>query len=681
MPAGETVTTRSFCRVCTALCGVLIDSAGRQILRVRGDSDHPLTRGYTCPKGRALGAMHHHPQRLESPQLRRHGVLEHRDWDACLDDLGERLRGIIESHGPSAVGIYFGSGVGMDAAGYQMAQALHAALGTPARFSPLTIDGTAKVLVASLVGGFPGLHPRADYERTRLLLYIGINPVVSHGHAMSMPVPPPTTIRAVRDRGEVWVIDPRETETTRFASRHLAPRPGRDYAILAYLVRELLADGVDRTRLARATVDSERVRALVAPYTLQHAARVSGTPAAPLSELLRSVRGAGRVAIETGTGVTMSATANLTQWLAWVLLIITDSMNRPGGMWFHPGFIQPLDTAPLPVLPPEALFAGGPPSRPELSGFIGEWPCAALADEIDAGNIRAFLNLGGNLVTAFPDENRLRPALQKLDVLATLDIIENETTALSTHILPTRDQLERPDVTLWDFLSSRVAAQHTGAVVEPVGERRSTWWILAELMRRLGHEPPGTLPDSDRSEAADDAMVAAFAANARCSYADLADTGYVEVDNPLPAPWLDRHIEALGGWHLAPAILVDQWEQLHRSAGAAAAAPGALLLVPRRQKRHVNAQFLYLGDSAEILLHPDDAAASGVADGQGVSVRSDRGEIVGVARVSAQIRPGTVSVPHGHETANVNLLTDGRAVDPITGMARYSGLPVTVSPA
>ena len=75
------------------------------------------------------------------------------DLDESLDDIGDRLHAIIAEHGPQAVGVNFGTGVGMDAAGYRIAQGLHAAIGTPAKFSPLTIDGTAKVLVAELMGG------------------------------------------------------------------------------------------------------------------------------------------------------------------------------------------------------------------------------------------------------------------------------------------------------------------------------------------------------------------------------------------------------------------------------------------------------------------------------------------------------------------------------------------------
>src|SRR5262249_32832837 len=98
----------------------------------------------------------------------------------------------------------------------------------------------------------------------------------------------------------------------------------------------------------------------------------------------------------------------------------------------------------------------------------------------------------------------------------------------------------------------------------------------------------------------------------------------------------------------------------------------------RRQVRHLNSQFDYLGERAEVLLHPDDARAAGVVDGQDVAVRSAHGEIVGVAAVDASVRRGAVSVPHRHQAANVNRLTGKDEIDLVTGMARYSGVPVTV---
>jgi anaerobic selenocysteine-containing dehydrogenase len=663
-----TLTVRSFCRVCTSICGILVDVEGDQVRRVRGDPSHPLSHGYTCAKGRALPRMHHHPDRLEHPMMKskRSGALVPSTWDACLDDLARRLRRIIDRHGPAAVGIFFGSGVGMDAAGYRAAQVLHSAIGTPARFSPLTIDGTAKVLVSDLVGGFPGLNSRPDYERCRLLMYIGVNPVVSHGHTVAMP-DPVTKIRDLRRHAEVWVLDPRRTETARLASDHLAPRPGTDFAILAFLLHDLLDDVDVRACVETRAAGVSQLLNAVAPYSVERASEVTGIARPHLQRLLTAVRKAGRLAIDTGTGVTMSAGANVTQWLAWALMIVTDSMNQPGGVWFHPGFMHQLEGFELPISR-SGPFGRGPTTRPGQRSFLGEWPCAVLADEIRAGHIRAVLNLGGGLTTAFPDANSLIPALRELEVLATIEIIANQTTELSTHVLPTKDQLERADVTLWDFLSPEVSAQYTDAVVGAVGDRRSTWWVLAELGRRLGYD----MGVFGRAGADDRSLLGAIAAKGRCSFDRLVEAGYVEADHDVPAIWVERHLQRMGGWRIAPDPLVEQLRAFKE--------PEVMTLIPRRQSRHLNSQLTDLGDRPEIVLHPADAAMVGVSEAQPVIVRSQSGEIVGVVKLDPSILRGAVSVPHGYQDVNVNRLTDRNQIDPLTGMAWYSGLPVSVLP-
>lgn len=97
------------------------------MLRVHGDKDHPFSKGYTCAKGRALPQLHHHPDRLERPRMRVDGRLQDTTWDTCLDDLGAQLKGIIDRHGPESVAFYFST---MESAGFRMAEALHAAIGT-----------------------------------------------------------------------------------------------------------------------------------------------------------------------------------------------------------------------------------------------------------------------------------------------------------------------------------------------------------------------------------------------------------------------------------------------------------------------------------------------------------------------------------------------------------------------
>ena len=151
-------------------------------------------------------------------------------------------------------------------------------------------------------------------------------------------------------------------------------------------------------------------------------------------------------------------------------------------------------------------------------------------------------------MTSFPETGKSIPALQNLEVFATTEIVNNETAELSTHVLPTKDPLERPDITIHDILSSRVSVQYSPAVVDPVGYRRSMWWVFAELGRRLGYDL-GSLGNPDSST--DDDVLAVLLAGARTKYDEVATTGWAEIDRELPA--LLRHVSIRFGFlrHLA----------------------------------------------------------------------------------------------------------------------------------
>jgi anaerobic selenocysteine-containing dehydrogenase len=134
---------------------------------------------------------------------------------------------------------------------------------------------------------------------------------------------------------------------------------------------------------------------------------------------------------------------------------------------------------------------------------------------------------------------------------------------------------------------------------------------------------------------------------------------------------VDRHIERFGGWRLAPPNLLELWTSIRASDEAQLAQPRQLCFISRRQRRKLNASLSFLGSPADIILHPDDAAAHHIVHGQKVRVSSTRGEIILIANVSATIRRGVASIPHGHELANVNNLTSVENVDRMTGMVLY----------
>lgn len=670
---GTVTEHRSYCRFCEALCGILVEVDGDRVVGVRGDPAHPLSQGYTCPKGRSLGAFHHSPARLDVPLVRRDGALQPTTWEACHADLAARIRRVVEEHGPDAVGVYVGTGAAFDPAGRRMARKLLIALGSRSFYTSASIDAPCKPLVGELMGGHPFLIPLIDDERPGLRLLVGSNPVVSHGHLNAYPNPR-ARLRRLAEQGELWVVDPRRTETARLATRHLAPRPGTDYAWLAHLVRELLDDADGEALRARAD-GVERLAAAVAPFDRDTTLRLTGLAGDDLDDLLAAIRRWGRLAGQTGTGTTMAPSANLTEWLLWALHVVTDSFDRPGGAWFNPGALAGFDRRRR--RPGDGSPEPGSASRPDMPGRWGELPAGALADEIESGALRVLLVHGGNLLTALPDAARVARALPQLEVLAVCDVVETATTRAATHVLPATGQLERADLPSFvDLLQPAVVAQYTPAVVPPGAQRRPAWRVFAQLARDLGHDLLGGL---DPAQAGDDDALAPLARHGHLPLEALkAADGPVIASGPVFG-WV-RDVLPEGRWRIAPAPLVEQLATLPT--------PPPLALVPRRQLRHVNSELAGDGtadgrrDTPDLLVHPDDAAAAGIRDGAEVVVRSGHGEVTAVAVVTDDIRPGAVSLPHGYAETNVNLLsTAGERVDPLTGMVTFSSVPVTLTPA
>ena len=667
---GREVT--SYCRFCVASCGITVTIHGDSALRVRGDANHPLSHGYTCPKGRSLPQFHDDPRRLNEPGLGRHEQRRSVSWEHFTTDLADRLSRIVAESGPDSVGVFAGSGAG-DAAASVMIKGLLKGLGSRNLYTPLTIDGPSKSLVAALMAGQPGLaFCGIDYANTTLSVLVGTNPVVSHGQSNALP-DPRSRIKALLERGEVWVIDPRRTETARMATRHLAPRPGTDHIWLAAVVRELLTTA-DADLLSRSTVGAEELAAAVEPYDLDLASDRTGIDRSDLEDLIAAIRQHGRFAGVTGTGVTMTGSANLTQWLMMALLVITDSADATGGVWFNPGYLRALDRDDRSW---GDLRAGpGPAARPELPRQFGQMPAIALIDEIEAGNLRALFVLGGNLTTCLPDAKRVQRALSNVEVLVVADVVRSQMTDLATHVAPCAGQLERADVTLGvDQYLPAVAAQYTPAVLKPARQRRELWLILAKLLEHLGHR---AVPDGRRADdcTAEDLIAVALQASP-ANLDDLMRGPTAVLAHEAVFGWVRRNVAKRGGWRLAPPELVALLPTVSEPAG--------MSLVPRRQLKHVNSQLVGTvalpsgSDQPHLLVNPADASDADLADGDRVDVASPFGSVTAVVRLDPDIRAGAVSLPHGFADSNVNLLTtSAEGVDELTGMPTFSGVPLTM---
>jgi anaerobic selenocysteine-containing dehydrogenase len=667
---------RTYCKVCMTMCGLIAEVANdEKILKVKGDFDHPITKGYTCPKGRATGQIYHLDQPITKPMMRKDGELVEVSWDEALNDIGMRLRKIIDKHGPHSVGMYFGSGLGLDSAGYSMEEAFYNALGTPPKFTPLSNDTTAKVMLAGAMAHFYGINPKTDYDNCKMMLYVGTNPMVSHAHNTGM-YQPGMFLKAINKRGgEIWVIDPVKTETANFAKGHIQAYPGRDYAILGWIVKEILDHGpLDPQQPVK---NLDKLRDMLNAYDRTTAAQIAGVPEQQMQDLLDAIRRHKIVAIETGTGTGMSPGGNLTAWMCWLIAILTGSMNVKGGQWIHPGVNFPLDkfVDHLPLL--ETAFTAAPNVRPDVKGICNDWPCAVLPQEIEQGYMHAFFNFGGHIFRSFPDLNALKQALPKLDLLVSTEITHNEMSPYCTHILPTKSTVERNEFPRWDSLCWNVSTQYSPALVKPMGERRSAWWAISQFMRRADLPVPNHVP-TEHSDKNDDLMQSMLLSNSRCSWEELKEKRYIEYPLELPSPWVDRHFERAGGWELVPPELFDQWTQFCEQDEANLGKPRPLVYTSRRQRRKLNGQISFLGEICECLIHPDTAEEHGIEEGQKMRIFNKSGEITVPAKLDPDMMHGVCSIPHGYMDANINNLTSTYDMDPLGGMAHYSAVPIEV---
>ena len=662
----------SYCRICAASCGIVVTTDGDRVVQVRGDPEHPGSRGYTCPKGRALPVWHHAPTRLDHPIVRGAPT----SWPAALDDLAGLLRRVLDEGGPDGVGFYLATGLAYDINGWMTAERFVRRIGTRQRYTPVTVDNAPVLRAAELVTGASNLNPVWDPERSRLLVLFGTNPVVSHGYGTTL-ADPIARMREFRAGGaEVWVVDPRRTETAACADRHIANRPGSDHLILAWLVRELLADGADADELDRhcARADVERLRAAVAPFDLDRVVAGADVVEADLVGLLAAIRRGGGIAVMCGTGVTMGREGVVAEWLRWVLLIVTGSVDRARGMGCNPGWLFPLDRDERTHAPAsDPRREPGPASRGELTHWLGQHPCVALADEIERGPLRVLVVAGGNPLTAFPDPARTRDALARLDALVVLDVVHTSLTEVATHALPVAGQLERADVSMLENVAFGGRVQHTDAVVPVGADRRPAWWVLAQMARGLGLD---VLQGIDPDACDDEQLLGRLASGSRDGYPALVAAGPHGLTAPPIPGWVHDRVLPEGRWRIAPQMLVE------RLAASGDPRPG-LVLTPRRRVRWMNSAgergVADASDPVAVLVHPDVASAHGLADGDEVLVRSANGAMNAMLRIDRKVRPGVVSCAHGSWTTNVGCLTSADIdIDTDTGMPHTSGVPVTI---
>jgi len=450
--------------------------------------------------------------------------------------------------------------------------------------------------------------------------------------------------------------------------------------VLGWLVRNLLSRHPAASTLSERTSGHEALVEYVAEFDDELVTTNSNLSLETLESLCDAVLSAGRVSALTGTGVSMSATANVTEYLLWALHIVTDSYDRAGGMWFNPGYLLQLDTRSLPIS--DGTPDSGPKSRPLLPRRFGEYPCSALVPEIEAGNITTLIVVGGNPITALPDTDRTTAALRSLTTLVVIDIFPTETSELASHVLPAVDQLERADLTwLLDSFQLAVSAQFTEAVVAPIGERKPMWWMFGQIADRLGFD---LLPSATTIDLATDrTFLQSVVARSRDSES-LMSSSTLTVHSGAVFGWVTTNVLPDGKWRLHAPVIADQLSVHLENARSSAVNP--LVLIPSRLLRLMNSQFREIaapgGSVDDIVIHASPQNVLSLGSPAFATVESSNGSLSARLVADPNLRDDCVTLTHGGRDSNVCALTDtDEGIDPLSGMVLQSGFGVSLRAA
>ena len=734
---------KTACILCECNCGLEVTlggEGGRHLVKVRGDKAHPSSRGYACEKPHRLDYYQNGADRLTSPLRRRaDGAFEPIDWDTAIREVAARFAKVRDAHGGDAIFYYGGGGQGNHLPG-AYSGATRRVLGSRYRSSALAQEKTGEFWVA---GRMMGSATRADFEHCDVAMFLGKNPWHSH----SIPRARVTLQKIAADPARTLiVVDPRRTETAELADIHLAVRPGTDAWLLVALLGILLEENqIDHAFLAAHVPagELETVTAALRKFSIADAIDRTGLDPALVRRTANAIGGARAFASFEDLGVQMNHHSTLVSYLHRLLILMTGSFGKPG-THFIPATLVDLTSGDSTRKSPVA-------GARIVGGLV---PCNVIAGEILTDHpkrYRAMLVEAANPAHSLADSRRMREALVALDTLVVIDVAMSETAKLAHYVLPASSQFEKAEATFFNFdfpanyfhLRRRLLppapgtlpeaeiharlCEALGAVTEadlaPLREAagRGLAEYASVFVERVMSDPRLSslapvilyrtlaLPDELR----EGAVVFGLAARAALKHGpSLARAGFEGTPVEVACALFERILAAESGvvfavdsWadvmprageslHLA---LPDLLDELARLGQAPARDPAFPFVLTAGERRSFTANTIIRDpewrkkDSAGALrIHPDDAAALGVANGGRVRLVTRRDAVTVPVEVSLTMQRGHIALPnglgvaygdHGLTGAAPNELTSVEDRDPFVGTPWHKHVPARLERA
>ena len=613
---------------CPDSCSLTVSVRDGRIVEIDGGRRNPVTRGYICAKVRRFPERVYGDARLRHPMVRTgpkgSGRFARVSWDEALQRIVEAVGEARARHGGETVLPFcYGGSNGLltqDATDLTFFRALGAS-----RLMRTVCAAPTGAANAALYGKMPSVSYQ-DYPHARLIVIWGMNPSVSGIHAVPF-------IREAQKRGAaVVVVDPRTTPLARTADLHLAVRPGADLPVALALHRVLFEEGhADQAFLDAHTTGADRLRARAAEWTIERAAAVAGVAAADLRRLADLYAGRSPALVRCGWGVERNRNGGSAAAAILALPAVGGKFGvRGGGVAMSNSAAWNISRPWVDVQEPR--------TRAVNMNQLGRM----LTEPVDPPVTVLFV-YNCNPAVTMPDQARVLRGLTREDLFTVVfEQVATDTVAYADVVLPATTFLEHYDIARG---YGPISLQLTRPVVDPVGEARSNNDVFAELGTRMG-----LFADGDRRGELELLMGALDGLPSPHGSA-LRDTG------SAPPPWDGAPVQFVDVFpntpdrriHLFPGDLdAEAPLGLYGYQPDPATDRFPLALISPATERTISST---LGElprpEVRLLLHPDDAAARHLEDGDEVRVWNEQGEVRCRVQVGAWVRPGTAVLPKG----------------------------------
>jgi len=654
---------------------------------------YPLDEDFgLCPRAYAIRQIVYAPNRLKYPMKRTaekgEGLWEKISWDEGLSTIADKLKEIKEKYGPEASAFDFGhrrTGF-FKPYYYRFANCF----GTPNMSGNTHICTAPRRLAFSYTFGVYGLDPYldggmySDFQNTQCAIIWGTNPLHSS---------PPKTGKAIiesKERGAKLInIDPKFTFLASIANEYVRIRPGTDGALALGMLNVIINEELyDKDFVRKWTSGFDELRELVKDYPPETVEKMTWVPADQIRKISRMYATAKPACIELGVGVEQQTNSTQAFRAIYILMAVTGNIDVPGGNILY-GLSKFVPGPRWLTLDDHKIDAKRLTVKDfPLIGKIGtshfKIPAPAIWDAILKGKpypIKAMIIAGANSTLVYANQEVVREALKKLDLLVVIDPYMTPTAELADILLPAASTFE------WTYqvkpLDIRGAIRLRRKVIEPLWESRPEPEIIFELARKMGYEKE--FPWKNTREAMDwelkhygltlkqleEERYKEFVKRTR-ERIQVKFRKYEKDGFPTPSQKVEIYSKQFKKYGYNPMPVYKEPAESPISRPDLADRYPLILTTGQHTALYTHSMFRDIPWLREFMqenlldIHPETARKLDIKDGDFVFVESPRSRIKIRAKITKGIHPKIVSMRHGFVDANCNFLTDNVARDPIS---------------